>query len=184
MLAITGINLAFTKISNEKKWGSYVGFGAAILIFIGALYLVSSTNLQVIQADIVYKRADPWDKQATRSGNPDQWDNAIALYQHAIDLTPTEDFYYLWLGRAYLERSSVTEDPGEKAALLDTAESRLQQAQKINPLNTDHTANLARLNTRWAEFSDGDNRQSRLSRGVRLLRKRYVAQPAKCGDYQ
>ena len=72
ILAITGISLALFKIGKERKWGSYVGFGAAALLFIGAIFLVGSTNLQVIQADIVYKRADPWDKQASRSGNLDQ----------------------------------------------------------------------------------------------------------------
>jgi tetratricopeptide (TPR) repeat protein len=47
--------------------------------------------------------------------------------------------------------------------LLKTAEDRLLQAQEINPLNTDHTANLARLYTRWAEISEGDERLDRIS---------------------
>jgi len=38
----------------------------------------------------------------------------------------------------------------------------LLEAQQINPLNTDHTANLARLNTRWAESVAEDERADRI----------------------
>jgi tetratricopeptide (TPR) repeat protein len=36
---------------------------------------------------------------------------------------------------------------------LTEAQSQLEQARQLNPLNTDHTANLARLNRRWAELA-------------------------------
>jgi tetratricopeptide (TPR) repeat protein len=128
-----------------------------------ALYFTASSNMRIVQADIVYKRADPWDKQAGRSGNPELWANAAVIYERAIELAPREDFYFLWLGRALLEQSGVTEDEAAKAALLTKAEERLQRAQEINPLNTDHTATLARLHTRWAEFSRGDERQGHVA---------------------
>ncbi|MCZ7667754.1 MAG: hypothetical protein M5U34_11340 [Chloroflexi bacterium] len=115
--------------------------------------LVSLSNMRVIQADMIYKRAKPFDSQATSQQDGDLWDTAIAIYNKAIDLAPTEDFYYLFLGRAFLERSTITEDATERDELLAEAEERLQEAQAINPLNTDHTANLARLNTRWVELS-------------------------------
>jgi tetratricopeptide (TPR) repeat protein len=149
-------------MSLAKASATLAGTLSFVALLILAFIVVSQTNLKVIQADIVYKRADPWDKQAARSNDPALWDNAIAIYEHAIELAPREDFYYLWLGRAYLERSSVTEDTAEQAALLRTAEERLIEAQKINPLNTDHTANLARLNTRWAEIADEQDRQERI----------------------
>jgi tetratricopeptide (TPR) repeat protein len=66
------------------------------------------------------------------------------------------------LGRAYLERASRTTDVIEREELLNTAEIRLLDAQKINPLNTDHTANLARLNTRRADTGDELEKESRL----------------------
>jgi tetratricopeptide (TPR) repeat protein len=137
---------------------------ATLVLFPLEFYLVATTNIRIIQADIVYKRADPFDKQACRSGNTQLWDSAIAIYELAIDLAPREDFYYLWLGRAYLERSGVTEETEERVDLLDTAENRLITAQDINPLNTDHTANLARLNTRWADYTQGDQREERSTR--------------------
>ena len=62
-----------------------------------------------------------------------------------------KNFYYLFLGRAFLEKSATTPDVLETERLLATAEVRLLEAQEINPLNTDHTANLARLHSRWAQ---------------------------------
>jgi tetratricopeptide (TPR) repeat protein len=162
MLLMTGLALAWEKFGLEKSSGTLLGAVTLLVLPILAFVVIDQTNLRVIQADIVYKRADPWDKQAGRDRDPALWDNAIAIYERAIELAPREDFYYLWLGRAYLERSAVTEDPAEQATLLQTAEERLIEAQEINPLNTDHTANLARLNTRWAETASGAEREERV----------------------
>jgi len=166
MLMATGLALALSKINLTQRWATLAGAMVGLLLIPIIVYLISTTNLRVIQADIVYKRADPWDKQAGQTGDPELWDNAIAIYEHAIELAPWEDFYYLWLGRAYLERSTVTQETAEREALLITAADRLEQAQSLNPFNTDHTANLARLNTRWAETTEGDVRQVRVSDAV------------------
>ena len=108
---------------------------------------------------MVYKRGSFFDAEAARTGEVTSWDSAIAIYQDAIDRAPSEDFYYLFLGRAYLERSNVTSDLAEQEQLLAEAEQQLLDAQEINPLNTDHTANLARLNTRWASVSSDEAAQ-------------------------
>jgi tetratricopeptide (TPR) repeat protein len=161
LLFVSGLAIFQGTKGRIKQWAANPTMIAALILFPLAFYLVSTTNMRIIQADIVYKRADPWDKAAGRGGDPLNWDNAIAIYEHAIDLAPREDFYYLWLGRAYLERSGVTEDTTERIDLLETASGQLTLAQDINPLNTDHTANLARLNTRWADFSQGNQREER-----------------------
>lgn len=132
-----------------------LSFGSLILALTAAFFLISLTNVRSIQADMIYKRAKPYDNQATSATQADPaarreaWDTAIAIYKSAVDRVPSEDFYYLFLGRAYLERAAITENAAERASLLAEAEKLLLQAQTINPLNTDHTANLARLNTRW-----------------------------------
>lgn len=118
--------------------------------------LIDRTNLNVIQADIVYKQADPWDKRAMQERHPDLWQLAIQEYDHALELAPKEDFYYLWLGRAFLEQSAVMDDPVAQQQLMEVAKDKLVQARRINPLNTDHSANLARLHTRWAEIASSD----------------------------
>ncbi len=169
--------LALPRLRAAKKTGSLAGFVSLVVLIPLVLFAISETNLKVIQADIIFKRADPWDKEAGRSGNPETWDNAIAIYEYAIDNAPNEDFYYLWLGRAYLERSGVTEDENEQINLLRTAEKRLVQAQNINPYNTDHTANLARLNTRWAELSKDDTRLSKVIKASDYYESAMVLSP-------
>jgi tetratricopeptide (TPR) repeat protein/O-antigen ligase len=103
-------------------------------------------NLQNIQADIVYKTGLQFDD----SGQPLA---AIPLFKLSLALTPGEDYYYLFLGRSYLNATSQQTDTKQRDQLLAEAESQLQAARKLNPLNTDHTANLARLNRRWAELA-------------------------------
>ena len=126
------------------------------VVLVGATAVV--TNLRPIQADIVYKQADPYDRGR-------QWLIAVEHYEHAIDLSPREDFYYLYLGRAYLELASTLEDPVARDNVMRKTEQRLTEAREINPLNTDHSANLARMYRRWAETAlDPEMRPSLLLR--------------------
>lgn len=137
-----------------------LAYGSLALSLLSALVILAQTNVRPVQADMIYKRARPYDDQASRgtqadpAARRDTWDTAIAIYATAIERMPLEDFYYLFLGRAYLERAGLTENAAERTELLTRAESLLLQAQDINPLNTDHTANLARLNTRWYAATD------------------------------
>jgi tetratricopeptide (TPR) repeat protein len=93
-----------------------------------------------------------------------------------MELAPNEDFYYLWLGRALLEKAR-TASPASTSLLneqsqlegilkmdirqtamlgrqdlLFAARAVLLRARDINPLNTDHSANLARLYRSWADI--------------------------------
>jgi len=125
---------------------SYWGVVAAPVLLILTIIIANVTNLRVVQADIAFKSGDSFAKPGT-------WPAAIAVYNHAIDLAPSEDFYYLFLGRAYLEYGKTLEDTTEREQLITQAKSDLVKAQKINPLNTDHTANLARLHSLWSSFA-------------------------------
>jgi tetratricopeptide (TPR) repeat protein len=112
---------------------------AIILLLIS----VNISNLKVIHADITFKMAEPFTKSS-------QWQVATFLYKRALELVPKEDHYYLFLGRSYLEQAKITEAAADQDKLVLQAEEDLQVAQSINPLNTDHTANLARLYSWWA----------------------------------
>jgi len=136
-------------------WGAL-----ALVLLVLAIAIAVVTNRRPIQADIVYKQADPYDRQG-------QWQVAIEHYKHAIELAPHEDFYYLYLGRAYLEYASTLEDPAVRDNIMHLTEQTLTDAREINPLNTDHSANLARMFRRWADFaSDDQTRLSRLNRSL------------------
>ncbi len=134
-----------------QPWGTI----ALIVLTVLTGAVAIATNLQPIQADIVYKQADPYDRQG-------QWRVAIEHYKHAIELAPKEDFYYLYLGRAYLEYASSLQDPAVQNTILRETEQTLMDAREINPLNTDHSANLARMYRRWADSAQDDETRALL----------------------
>jgi tetratricopeptide (TPR) repeat protein len=101
-------------------------------------------------------------KVADSFSNQGNYPVAIGVYDHAIDLAASEDYYYLFLGRAYLEHGRTLDDAQEREQLISQAKDDLEKAQRLNPLNTDHTANLARLYSLWATFaSDPDTQKAR-----------------------
>jgi len=141
--------------SKEQTSAHPGGLIALIVLSVLAGALSVRTNLTPIQADIIYKQADPYDKGK-------QWLVAIEHYKHAIQLVPREDFYYLYLGRAYLEYASSLDDAMVRESVMQEAEKVLTKARELNPLNTDHSANLARMYRRWADFTSDQSAKTEL----------------------
>jgi tetratricopeptide (TPR) repeat protein len=145
-----------------------VGLGALVL----ALVLIVNTNIQTVQADTYYKQGMAYEGAG-------QWEGAVVLYNEAAKLEPQEDYYYLFLGRALLQLADMAQTgnallpadlsnvptrdllglsergarSGTREDLMRAAQAALVAAQRLNPLNTDHSANLARLSRAWA-FAD------------------------------
>jgi tetratricopeptide (TPR) repeat protein len=166
-----------------QRWATPWGALVAIPLFLVAMVILNQTNLKVIRADIIYKQGEEWGRQR-------QWDLAIAHHRRALELAPNEDFYYLWAGSAYLEKaksapaegcimteqpdiSAVLDLPIERTAqlcredLLKSARTILMQARHVNPLNTDHSANLGRLYKNWADLSqDPEERSARIDQSI------------------
>jgi tetratricopeptide (TPR) repeat protein len=117
------------------------------------IVLAMVTNLRIIQADIAFKTGDLF-------ARPETWPVSIAVYDRARDLAPSEDYYYLFLGRAYLEYAKTLSDVNERDSLIQQAAQDLKKAQEINPLNTDHTANLGRLYNLWAAATSDTAKRS------------------------
>ena len=135
------------------------------LLVVGVAVLIFATNFNVIEADIVYKHA----KSYFEAGHLDA---GIALYQQAIKLAPKEDYYYLFLGSAYLEKAKSVSNPDERSALLEESRKVLETALQLNPLNTDHSANLARLYRTWGEIaSDPAQRAEKLEKSLEYYRQ-------------
>jgi tetratricopeptide (TPR) repeat protein len=120
----------------------------AVMVLFLAPVAIYYYNLRTIQADIIYKQADPFDRQR-------HWNMAVPHYELAVEMVPWEDFYYLYLGRALLENASSLDDASQQEMILRYTEQVLLQAQAINPLNTDHSANLARMYSRWSSLPAG-----------------------------
>lgn len=189
VMVVAALLMRREKPAQPRETMTAGGLALALLAFPIGLWTMSTSNLQPIAADIVYKQASPWDQQGSAvlqpGTNVQGWDMAIEHYRRAIALAPNEDFYYLWLGRALLEKAKSTQnvqalrswpdkvpftkviDDGpqnwnrlpntlpsanmSREDLLTAAEVILNEARIINPLNTDHSANLARM---WRQSGD------------------------------
>jgi cyclophilin family peptidyl-prolyl cis-trans isomerase/tetratricopeptide (TPR) repeat protein len=137
------------------RWGgkpadvAVIGLGLLLPLLVGIT--IQATNIRIVRADIVYKEG----LSSERAG---QWDGAIYLYEHALDLAPNEDFYHLFLGRAYMEKAKRA--PAEQRdQWMRWSEEVLLQAREIAPLNTDHSRNLAKLYLAWGSMSEGEQAQ-------------------------
>jgi tetratricopeptide (TPR) repeat protein len=151
-----------------------LGVGAVMTIAI--FVIISTVNIALVRADIIYKQGQQFDNQSN-------WASSIELYRRALGARQTEDHYMLFLGRALLEQAKLSKDTGaynlpenatlddvisltpeaisqmSREQLLRAAEVVLLEAQRVNPLNTDHTANLARLYRSWADLTPNDPQQ-------------------------
>ncbi|MDQ6694317.1 MAG: O-antigen ligase family protein, partial [Chloroflexota bacterium] len=137
------------------------------IVLVGALLTAWSVNTASVQADTIYKQGQAYD-------GAQRWPDSIALYQNAIALQPNQDYYYLFLGRAWLEFAKVADTEkqndrtgapynsqadrdAEKLVRLKQSKVVLEKAHELNPLNTDHYANLGRLYLYWADPSGGND---------------------------
>jgi len=146
LILIGALSIYLRTTGSLRNW-TWRGLSASFISIALVPYLILTTNIRVVQGDIAFKLAEPFNKE-------NSWPVAIEIYKHALDISPTEDYYYLFLGRAYLEYAKTIDKPTDREGLISQAESDLKKAQQINPLNTDHTANLARLYSLWSSFSD------------------------------
>ena len=153
------------------------------LALVLATAFVCLMNVDAVAADIHYKRGLNEDVRADAATRAGQQPEAIRQrlagideYRQALSLVPEEDYYYLFLGRSYIELARLTQNNsvgGQVDASLRTAlelpladvaklsrdelmqlsRAVLEEAYRLSPLNTDHSANLARMYRSWGEIS-------------------------------
>ncbi len=169
-----------------------VGVVATVVIFV----IISTVNIALVRADIIYKQGQQFDNQRN-------WASSVELYRRALNARRTEDHYMLFLGRALLEQAKLSATEGaytlpetptladvlalepeaisqmNRTELLRAAETVLREAQRVNPLNTDHTANLARLYRSWADLSPNDPavQQEMLARSLEQYERAITLSP-------
>ncbi|MFL5735613.1 MAG: O-antigen ligase family protein [Chloroflexia bacterium] len=149
-----------------------------------AVMVIFSVNVANVQADTLYKQGQSYDGAA-------RWTDSIVRYQKAIALQPDQDYYYLFLGRAYLEWAKLatkemtglnnpttnkpyTQDEmiKERNLRLNEAVKWLSRAKDLNPRNTDHYANLGRLYLYWSDTGpDGGGDPSKAVLAVENMEK-------------
>ncbi len=118
---------------------------APVLLIVAGLVIFAS-NIDPVRADMLYKQA------ASLTGENNA--ASVDLFQQALTMQPQQDYYLLFLGRAYLDAAKQATVSSARAQALQQAESALNRARAINPYNTDHSANLARLAQARGALSD------------------------------
>jgi len=151
LLLATAGALAWEPLRSLPRLWRWANWWFYLILIGGVVFFIFVTNVNPIRADIIYKQAGQYE-QAGR------WDLAIAVYRQAIKLAPNEDYYYLFLGRAYLEKAKATSEPDRRAVLFEESRKALERARQLNPLNTDHSANLARLYRTWGEMASDEGK--------------------------
>jgi tetratricopeptide (TPR) repeat protein len=129
--------------------GSTLAFGALVVLLLSSIPLIRNGSYNLIRADIIFKQGSVF----ANSRTPIEKEVGIQHFERAIELAPHEDYYYLFLGKAYLEWAQglpPETPPADREMLFLRTEEVLTRAREINPLNTDHSANLARFYKSWA----------------------------------
>ena len=157
---------------------------AGVLAFVVLFAVITNVNTALVRADVIYKQGQQFDSQRN-------WLSSVELYRRALAARTTEDHYMLFLGRALLEQAKQADPNGvqvlpanpvlddvlaltpdevntmSREDLLRAAETVLLEAQTVNPLNTDHTANLGRLYRTWSDLSaDPAEREEMLQKSI------------------
>lgn len=117
-----------------------------VILIVVAVLGVYATNISVVRADIYYKQGLKLEEEA-------RYDTALQLYDRAIKLAPDQDYYYLFLGRALMGKASTVTTNEDMVAWFNESFQALEKARLLNPLNTDHYANLGRLHRNWADVA-------------------------------
>ncbi len=168
--------------------------GGAVLTVVTFL-IIGNVNVALVRADVFYKQGQQFDSTG-------DWVGSVELYRRSLAVRPSEDHYMLFLGRSLLEQAkrapaeSALTMPAEmnvqmvlgltaqdvsqmsQVDLLRAAETILLEAQRVNPLNTDHTANLARLHRSWADLeSDPVEREASLEKSLAYYETAVILSP-------
>ena len=151
----------------RRGWSGLVVVAGLVI----SLYVGFGPSLKPIQADIYFKQAKAFHTAR-------RYSEAEALYRRVLALTPNEDYYYLFLGKALLEHAQSTRDAQERERLLKEAEEVLLRARDLNPLNTDHTANLGRFYVARANMTrDPNQRRAFLEKALRYFKEAVSLSP-------
>ena len=168
LIFVTMIGLALILLgeadANPRRWAELVSLVVLPILLLVGVLLIRNYSYDLIRADIVFKQGSSF----ANSRDANQKQIGIAHYDQAIKLAPREDYYRLFQGKAYLELAQslpADTDPAQREQIFNITEGVLKEAREINPLNTDHSANLARFYRSWGSLvSDAGRREELLSK--------------------
>jgi tetratricopeptide (TPR) repeat protein len=110
--------------------------------------------------------------------NSGQWDESIALFQRALKLAPEQDFYYLFLAGACVEKAKAASDIAQRSAWLEESRKALERGKEISPLNPDHVSKLGLLHRTWGEMlNDPQEKAEKFDQALEYYRQAEALRP-------
>lgn len=144
--------------AQSQRWGDPVSFVVLPVLLLLSVPLIRAYDYNLIRADIVFKQGGGF----ANSRELNQKQLGLQHYEKAIEYAPLEDYYRLFQGKTYLEIAQTLPadiDPVQREGVFLKTEQVLLEAREINPLNTDHSANLARFYRGWAAQAQAQDPQ-------------------------
>jgi tetratricopeptide (TPR) repeat protein len=133
-----------------------------LVLAAGVGVAVNATNLNVIRADIQFRRSS---QELTRG----QYPEAVTALRRTVDLQPNQDAYRLFLGKVLVQQAQSSDGSD---TLMQQAEHALLKARDLSPLDPKHRANLARLHRAWAQQTEpGSARDARFEKALSEFEK-------------
>lgn len=153
-------------------WKKKALWAYALLLFV-AFWIISVSNITPVKADIYLKQGLAHERNY-------RWNEGIRHVNRAIETDPNEETFYLNLGRILFGKANSSNDLNEKNAIFEKIRETMERANSLNPMNTDHIANLGLLYLRWAEFDPiPENRLKKLSSSKSYFQKALEKSPRK-----
>ncbi len=147
-----------------------------LVLLAGAVFAIVRSNLNVSQADVYSKQASSYERSQ-------QWDAAYLLYAEAARIQPRQDRYYLNMGRVQVEKArGLRGDAGRQKACFQQALAAGERALEVNPLDPEHSRNLATLHRIWAgSLDDARERQHHYVEANRYFEQAIRLDPRNAG---
>ena len=162
LMALTGLALLWEEPLPRKLGEIWSPLIFVALLVLSVVLLITPAGYNLIRADIIYKQGGVF----ANSNTANEKQIGIAHYEKALGYAPREDYYNLFLGKTYLELAQglpTDTTPEQREFIFRKTEEVLNHARKINPLNTDHSANLARFYKSWSARIANDMRAPELT---------------------
>jgi tetratricopeptide (TPR) repeat protein len=116
---------------------------AAVAIGIVAIGIIFSTNLNASRADVFSKQALSYEQEG-------EWQRALVTHEAALRLQPWQDYYATEVGRVELQLATLAPEQ-QRRGHLERAVAAMERARQLNPSNSEHARNLARVHRLWGQ---------------------------------
>lgn len=178
-----------------------VAAGAVMAVVI--FWIIGSVNVGLVRADVIYKQGQQFDNQGNWISSIELYRRALEAratedyymlflgrslleqskqVREQVRQGQAEGQYRMSANPDIHEVLALTPERTSQMGwveLLRAAEVVLKEAQRVNPLNTDHTANLARLYRSWSDlaYDDPAMRQEMLDHSIDQYNKAVTLSP-------